>query len=184
MLIAATASEYFIRPDDFIFSLKAEVFFTGLPIVLILTPLQAATEELLFSGYIIQSFGLVIRNKIILSLISGIIFTLPHLFNPEISHGLFLMVLNYFAIGFLFAVITLKSNTLEMAIGAHAANNLFAALLVNYEDSVLTTNSVFCLMEINPLYSLIEIIIVGLVFYLLVARITKRTLDEAGSSTL
>lgn len=38
---------------------------------------------------------------------------------------------------------------LEAAIGIHAANNLFAAIFVNYENSALPTPSVF-LAKLNP----------------------------------
>lgn len=172
-----TIIEYFVHPGDFTFTFNAGKFIASLPVILIFTPIQTTTEELFFRGYIIQSFGLITGNNVILSVISGVLFVLPHLFNPEMSNGFLIMILYYFVIGLLLASVTLKSNTLEVAIGAHTANNLFSALLVNYENSVLETNSVFTITNMYPLFSLIEYTVMAVVFYFLIARFSRRSCD-------
>jgi membrane protease YdiL (CAAX protease family) len=168
LVLLSTLIEYFIHPGDFKVTLNTTRLLISLPVILILTPIQTTTEELFFRGYIIQSFGLIIKNNYLLAFISGLLFTLPHLGNPEVSKGFLIMEIFYFSIGFLFALLTLKSNTLEIAIGAHAANNLFPAILVNYESSVLETSSVFTLTYFDPLFSLIQFIIMAAVFYYLI----------------
>jgi hypothetical protein len=43
----------------------------------------------------------------------------------------------YGMVGFALAWVTIRDRSLEIAIGAHAANNLFAALVVGYEGGAL-----------------------------------------------
>ena len=75
------------------------------------------------------------------------------------------MAANYFAIGMLLATITLRDGRLELAIGLHAMNNVFLALIANYEGSALTTESIFTARELDPMYTLITLIIGALVFH-------------------
>lgn len=137
LILISTVIEYFIHPKDFSFTLDYSLLFKSLSIILVFTLIQTTTEELLFRGYVIQLLGLFLKSNILLAVISGIIFAVPHFLNPEMANGFFIMALNYFAYGFLLAIVTFKSNTLEIAIGVHAANNLFCALIVNYENSVI-----------------------------------------------
>lgn len=41
-----------------------------------------------------------------------------------------------------FAVLTMFDGGIEMAIGAHAANNIFLSILVTHDDSVADTGDV------------------------------------------
>ena len=84
LVILGSVADYMAAPETYRFSFDASKFFVGLPIILILTPLQTTAEELFFRGYIIQNFGRKIKNTIILSAISGFIFMVPHLANPEV----------------------------------------------------------------------------------------------------
>ncbi len=108
-------------------------------LAVILTPLQTTTEELFFRGYVMQGLGLLSRNGLVLCVGSAILFTLPHLSNPEMVYGWWPLALYYFSFGILHAWLTLKDDGLELALGLHAANNLFAALFVTYENAVIET---------------------------------------------
>jgi hypothetical protein len=44
-------------------------------------------------------------------------------------------------------------------------NNVFLALVANYEGSALTTESVFTARELDPVYALITLVIGSLVFH-------------------
>jgi uncharacterized protein len=95
-----------------------------------------------------------------------VVFTLPHLLNPEVEkHGMLIMAANYFAIGLLLATVTLRDGRLELAIGVHAVNNVFLALIANYEGSALATESVFTARELDPVYSLVTLIIGAFVLH-------------------
>lgn len=158
--------EHLLYPDRYYLSFNAERFFVFALMALVLTPIQTTTEELVFRGYVMQGLGLVIRRPATIAVLSGMIFTVPHLLNPEVrQHGVVLMAASYFAIGLLLAAVTLRDGRLELAIGVHAANNLLLVLVANYEGSVLKTDSIFTARELDPLYTLITLTGGALVFY-------------------
>jgi len=173
LVIAAALSvlEFLLFRDRFYLSLDAARFAPFVLLVLLFTPLQAATEELVFRGYAMQAFGRLTRSPAIIAILSSAVFTAPHLLNPEVQqHGVLLMATNYFAIGMLLATITLRDGRLELAVGLHAANNVFLALLVNYEGSALMTESIFTARELDPYYSLMALIAGALAFHWCVFR--------------
>ena len=67
---------------------------------------------------------------LILALASGVLFMLPHLANPGLDAGFLLVALYHFGFGAFLAWVSLKDGTLELAIGAHAANNLYVVVFV------------------------------------------------------
>jgi hypothetical protein len=76
-----------------------------------------------------------------------------------------IMAANYFVIGMLLATAALRDGRLELAIGLHAVNNVFLALLANYEGSALGTESVFTAVELDPVYSLVALILGAFAFH-------------------
>jgi hypothetical protein len=85
------------------------------------------------------------------------------------------MAVFYLATGAFFALITLRDNRLELALGAHAAGNL-TVLLVNTETTSLPIRPVWQISEIHPVSNLIAFLVVAAIFYtLMVARRDRRT---------
>lgn len=131
------------------YSLNPEpaAFLPYLLIALVFIGVQTSAEEYLFRGYLLQGVGRLLKSPILLSVINGLLFALPHLPNPEAQEiGALSSMLGYGAIGFLLAYLTLYSGGLELALGIHAANNLFA-VVVGYRDNAfgitpLVVNSV------------------------------------------
>ncbi len=167
-------------PNSLILNPDLSGFLIFIPFLLIFVPLQTTSEELFFRGYILQGTGLWTRNFIILAILNGILFMIPHLGNPEMATTPFAAV-DWLVFGFFMAYITLKSGSMELAIAGHAANNLFISLLANYENSALTTPSLFftttestAAMANDPLsiiLSLINIILIPGLFYILVFKV-------------
>lgn len=111
---------------------------------IVLVPVQTGFEEALYRGYILQGTMLLLRNKLVLALISGALFALPHLTNPEASSfGLLPYVVALISLGVFFALITLLDGGLELAVGYHAMNNLFLGIFANTEGSVIVTPALF-----------------------------------------
>ena len=159
-------AEHLLFPGRYYLSYDPERFYPFLVAVLLLTPLQAAAEELVFRGYLMQGLGLLTRRPLAVAVASSIIFTLPHLMNPEVEqYGTAIMAANYFAIGMLLATATLRDGRLELAIGLHAVNNVFLALLANYEGSALATESVFTAAELDPVFSLAALVLGAFAFH-------------------
>lgn len=169
LLIPVTIVEYILGPSDFRFNFNLYSFLIFLPFILILIPIQTTTEELFFRGYFLQGTGLLIRNFLILAIVNGIAFMLIHLGNPEISGGV-LMMIYYAFVGLFLAFITLKSGSMELAIGVHAAFNLFYSLILGYSNAAFSTPSIFIKGSMDPLYTLISIIVVSVLFYLIVFK--------------
>jgi membrane protease YdiL (CAAX protease family) len=158
--------EHLLYPGRYYLSFDPGRFFGFLAVVLVLTPIQTTAEELVFRGYAMQGIGLLTRRPALIAVASSLIFTVPHLLNPEVhEHGVLIMAANYFVIGMLLATITLRDGRLELAIGVHAVNNVFLALIANYEGSALTTESIFTARELDPVYSLVTMIVGTLVFH-------------------
>ncbi len=116
-----------------------------LPIVLTGTLLQATTEELLLRGYCLQGIGQLTRNRVLLISLSGLLFAIAHVSHPEVkaSHHPVWAFCYYFACGSFATLITLVDATLELAIGWHVANNLFATLFLQPAVSMLATPTIW-----------------------------------------
>jgi len=172
LLLVALSSvvEYITNPDIYALTFDWQRFAPFVLLILILTPLQTSAEELFFRGYLLQTAGHFWRNSFLLAVINGILFMLPHLPNPEVSNGPLLLALYYFGIGAFLAFVTVRDNGLELALGAHAANNLYAAIFANYTDSVLPTDSIFTVTELNPLFGLLSFVAIAVLFYAILLR--------------
>ncbi|WP_420632154.1 CPBP family intramembrane glutamic endopeptidase [Candidatus Leptofilum sp.] len=177
LLLIALASgvEYLLNPEIYTIVLDARRFLFFVLFVLLLTPVQTTAEELLFRGYLLQMTGHLSRNFWVLAIINGILFMVPHLANPELAASAILLPLFYLSIGAFFAFITLRDNSAELAIGVHAANNLYAALFANYTNSALQTESIFLVTELNPLYALLSFWAEAIIFYLVLFRRNRQS---------
>ena len=166
LMAAVVALEHALYPGRYYLSFNPDRFFVYLGLVLLLTPLQCLAEELVFRGYALQGLGLLTRRPLVIAAVSSLIFTAPHLLNPEVhEHGAAIMAANYFAIGMLLATVTLRDGRLEIAIGVHAVNNVFLALIANYEGSALATESIFTARELDPVFSLVTLVIGAAAFH-------------------
>lgn len=165
LIAIATAGEAWFKPGAYQVTFDPKQFLIFLPIALIITPLQAAAEELLFRGYLMQGLGLLSRRAFVPVLGSSLLFMAAHLTNPEVGEDMYLIPLLYLLMGLFLAIITVKSNSLELAIGVHAANNLFTVLIMNYANSALPAPSLFMADNIDPLSSLVSFVVVAALFY-------------------
>lgn len=136
-------------------------------LVLLITPLQSALEELLFRAMLLK--GIVGKydasNKIktiIASFVCGLLFLAVHLGNPEIDAYKSFALMYYFTFGFASAFMTLYFKTVEISIALHIANNLFVGLISNYSSSALKTLSFFS--EIDNAAHYFDLVIILLIF--------------------
>jgi hypothetical protein len=163
-------AEALLFPGRYTFTLDAGSFRVFAFLIIGLVPIQAGTEELVFRGYLLQLAGPWLRRRWALCALSGLLFALPHLGNPEIAVDLWLLLAYYFSFGFFAAFITLKDDGLELALGLHAANNIFAGLLANYPDSALPTPALFTLDTLDPVFNLAASLVGFAAFYGIVFR--------------
>lgn len=170
--------EALLYPGRYVWTPDLEHFIPFVFLALILVPIQTSAEEFFFRGYILQGVGLRVRNIWALSVISGILFMVPHFLNPEASVNYALMGLYYFSMGAFLAYITLRDGRLELALGVHAANNLFSALFANYTVTVMPSPSLFTVTVLDAVYSVPAALIGMVIFALLFIGLWRRKAPE------
>jgi uncharacterized protein len=94
-------------------------------VALIVIPIQAGTEELMCRGWLTQLLGQAIRNRIVVALLVAVFFSLLHGVVSWISFAYFMIA------SLAFSAISLRDGRLELAIGAHAIQNLFVLLVAS-----------------------------------------------------
>ena len=180
LLALASVIESVITPGNYRFTFNLRQFLIFLPVALVLTPLQTSVEEFFFRGYLMQGIALKTRNAIIPIVLSSFLFMLPHLLNPEVKSGFFLSAAYYLVFGLFMALITIKDNCLELALGIHAGNNLYNALFASYADGAIPAPSIFTIQELNPQYNLLSTLIIFTLFYLFFFRRRKQETQRLG----
>ncbi len=135
-------SGYMISPEEYEINFKLTPFIILLCIGIILIPLQTSFEEYLFRGYLMQGFAGLFRNKWAPLFMTSIIFGCLHLANPEVDKLGYNLVWWYMGTGLVLGIMTLMDEGIELALGVHASNNLFAALLVTADWTVFQTESI------------------------------------------
>lgn len=133
---------YFISPEDYQWNFKLVPFVIMCIISILLIPLQTSFEEYIFRGYLMQGIGAFAKNRWVPLVTTSLIFGLMHIFNPEISKIGYVALVAYIGIGFFLGIITLMDEGIELALGFHAANNLFIALFVTADWTAFQTHSV------------------------------------------
>jgi uncharacterized protein len=147
--IAFGSFDLILNWDSYTFSFKASAFLPYLLIAFTLLPIQTTAEELFFRGWIQRWLDNGKKKQWSISILSGAIFSLPHLANPEVAgNELIFPIISFGATGFMLAWVTYRDKSLELAIGAHFANNLLAALLVSSQDSALPSVSLLSVQEV------------------------------------
>jgi len=76
-------------------------------------------------------------------LITGVLFGLLHGANPEVAKIGYELLIYYIASGVFLGVVTHMDDGLELGMGYHAANNLFAALIVTNDWQAFHTDAIF-----------------------------------------
>lgn len=106
-------------------------------------PIQTAVEEAFFRGWLFQGFGKRLKHAGWSIFFTGIVFGLMHGANPEIEkigYGIFAY---YIISGIFLGVIAHLDDGLELGMGYHAANNMFAAIILTNNWQVFHTDAVF-----------------------------------------
>ncbi len=148
---------------------------TLIPLILIsllCIPFQAAFEEVVFRGYMMQGFAVLARNRWMPLIMTSLLFGLMHSFNPEVEEfGFLTMMPQYVLFGLIFGIITILDDGIEAAIGAHAANNAFLCIMVTNRASALQTSAVYEQLNIYPWIEFAGLLVTGIVFILILKKV-------------
>ena len=171
----------YLSSDSLIFQFDLQKFIPLFFIAIFLLPIQTSCEELLFRSYILQGIKMRTKKNSIAVLISGLMFGAIHIGNPEIAKIGYHIIVYYMLVGVFLALISLFDNGIELALGYHAANNVFAALMVTNNWQAFQTDAVF--MDISDpgmgLDTIIGILfILPLVFFIFYKKYKWHSLKE------
>ncbi len=156
------------------FNFKPILFIHFFLLSLLFTPFQILSEELLFRGYLIGFLNSIKNNKLFIILGSSILFSLPHLTNPEVKDQKIVFFFIYLSMAFILGYLRVQYKGLEYSVGIHFANNFFAINLLNYPDSPLPSAPIFMLKtDVEPLPALIQTIIIGILTIIIIKNIEK-----------
>jgi membrane protease YdiL (CAAX protease family) len=140
-IMAASSNQVF-------WNLDPSTFVMLIAISCVMFPIQTAAEEVFFRGLLFQGLGKRLKHAGWSILITGIIFGLLHGANPEIDkigYGIFAY---YILSGVFLGVIAHLDDGLELGMGYHAANNMFAAIVLTNEWQAFHTDAMF--IDMSP----------------------------------
>lgn len=134
--------DYCGTPENYVNNFELNRFLILAVIAILFIPIQTSLEEYIFRGYLMQGFGTLAKNRWFPLLLTSLIFGVLHIANPEVETLGYSIMIYYIGTGLFLGVITLMDEGMELALGFHAANNLFTALLVTSDWTVFQTHSI------------------------------------------
>lgn len=166
---------FFFTPEDYLLNFKLIPFIILAIIAIALVPLQTSFEEYLFRGYLMQGIGVLVKNKWVPLITTSLVFGLLHIANPEVKQLGYVIMVYYIGTGLFLGIVTLMDEGLELALGFHAANNLFTALLVTADWTAFQTHSILKDMSDPEAMGLAEIFVpVFVIFPILLFILSKK----------
>jgi membrane protease YdiL (CAAX protease family) len=167
--------DYYFNPEGYVYNFKLIPFLILCVIAILLVPLQTSFEEYFFRGYLMQGIGLIAKNKWVPLIITSTAFGLLHIANPEVDKLGYVILVYYIGTGFFLGITTLMDDGIELALGFHAANNLFTALLVTADWTAFQTHSIFKDMSDPTEVGILEIFLpVFIIFPILLFVFSKK----------
>jgi len=159
---------YVVTPENYTFNFNFKQFAILFIIAIGLLPIQTSFEEFFFRGYLMQGLASILARPIFPLLITSILFGLIHSANPEVeSYGLFQMQFYYISAGLFLGIITILDDSLDLALGVHAATNIFGALILSYDGGALQTNSLFKTSALDPMIATAVFIACAFIFIII-----------------
>lgn len=162
---------YFMNPGNYELQFQPQAFAILAIIAIFLLPIQTSFEELFFRGYLLQGMSLGAKSRLVPLLITSIAFGLMHIMNPEIEKfGMGIMMTYYIGVGLFLGILTLMDDSLELALGVHAATNIYGATMVTFSGSAIQTPALFKMAEVDVRLMLVAFIIAAILFFVIVSK--------------
>jgi membrane protease YdiL (CAAX protease family) len=165
-----------IEPSNFTLNNKTITLLYLSIISILFIPFQASFEEVIFRGYLMQGFSVIIRNRWFPLVMTSVLFALMHSLNPEVKDfGFLTMMPQYFLFALVFGITTIMDDGIEVAMGAHTANNIFLCIFVTNSSSALQTASLYEQKILFPWTEFAGLLISAVLFLLILKVILKWT---------
>lgn len=182
LMFVAGLIDFLIHPDRFTLQeFHASRFLLLLAAAVLLVPIQTSAEEFLFRGFLLQFAGKLTANAVVLTVIIGGLFGALHFGNPEMDNGALWAGIGYVTIGMIWTFITIKTGSLEMSLGGHAANNMFLFIFLTEDHSVYGgIPSIFTTAAGGyEIYDCISTLVINIIFAWLAFRFVKKEKQQA-----
>lgn len=161
-------------PENYHFVFQTDKFLLTLLIGILFLPVQTWWEEFFMRGYLFQWIGMATKKAIWPVLITGFIFGMMHMMNPEVqAYGVVSMFPAYFLPGIFLGLMAAFDEGLESAMGMHFANNLFGTIGVTSASSAIQANTIWMADEMKPMADNITLLVSFLVLIALLYKINK-----------
>ncbi len=161
-----------INPTNFTLNNTSGSLVILVIVSLLLFPFQASMEEVLFRGYLMQGFAVLVRNKWFPLILTSVLFGLLHAVNPEVKeYGFMTMMPHYIGFGLVFGIITILDDGIEVAMGAHSANNFFLSVMLTHRSSAMQTDAVYEQLSISPWLEFTGFVLMGILFILILKKL-------------
>jgi membrane protease YdiL (CAAX protease family) len=163
-----------IEPSNFTLSNTSVSLIWLIIISLLLIPFQASFEEVLFRGYLMQGFAVIVRNRWFPLIMTSVLFAFMHALNPEVKeYGFLTMMPQYLLFGLVFGLASIMDDGIEVAMGAHTANNIFLCIFVTNSSSALQTSALYLQKDIYPWAEFAGLLIGSVIFIIVLKMIYK-----------
>jgi len=133
------------------FNFEFNTFMIMCFLLMVFLPFQVLFEELLFRSFIFQGLFKRTNSMVIAVILSGVMFGLMHMENPEVkTHGAMLLV-SYVTLGIVISLMAFLDQGIEVPFGFHLANNFITAILVTSSDQAFQTPALLTMktLEVN-----------------------------------
>jgi len=160
-----------LQPGNYVFSFSIFSFLPYILIAVFLIAFQITAEEVLFRSYLLQGLMRLFRFRWLGIFLQAILFGVLHGANPEVSsYGLWTTMPFYIGIGLLLGWLSFRSKGLEIALGLHFANNLYATSMVTFSESAIPSPAIFTITNYQPEIGLVSFVIMALLFAGMITR--------------
>ncbi len=146
---------YLVNPGTYHWSYDPHRFWPLLLVALFWLSLQTSLEEIFFRGYLLQQVAVLTNHRWIAVVLTSVVFGLLHIANPEVAaFGITKMMLYYIGFGLWLGIITILDDRLELALGVHAATNVYGATVVTFNESAIQTPALITVADLNVVHML------------------------------
>ncbi|MBI3512432.1 MAG: CPBP family intramembrane metalloprotease [Bacteroidetes bacterium] len=168
-----------VYPGNYKVCFHLQPFLLTLLIGVLMLPVQTWFEEYFFRGYLLQSIGTITKSAIIPVFITGFLFMLVHMTNPEVkAYGALTMFPAYLLPGIFFALFATLDEGLESTMGIHFANNLFGTIGVTSSASAIQANTIWTAEKMYPVSDNIFLFAQLLLLFFILMKVNKWELKK------
>ena len=171
LIVLPTLVDWYVSPSTYTLQFEWKSFFTSCLLLAVCLPFQVLFEELLFRGFLFQ--GLARRTKSIAFtiILSGVMFGLMHIGNPEVNAQGYWLLGIYVTLGITMTLMAFLDQGIEISYGFHLANNFITGILVTSSDQAFQTKALLKMESMDFSLASFGWLLVSLaIFLLLVSR--------------